>query len=199
MNRLLELNCLANRYCAMRHGHSLANQQGIIVSDPRNGCNAFGLSEQGRTQVQATLQRETGLDESTVVVSSDFARALESAEMAHDWLQCKTPLVIDARLRERFFGELELGPDTAYADVWQQDAADATIEFCGSESAQQVMARVTELVIELERNHRASCFLLVSHGDALQILQAAFARQPASLHRTLEHLQTAEIRPLSLV
>ena len=40
--------------------------------------------------------------------------------------------------------------------------------------------------------------LLVSHGDALQILQTAFHRMDASRHRQLDHLDTAEIRLLTL-
>ena len=40
--------------------------------------------------------------------------------------------------------------------------------------------------------------LLVSHGDALQILQTAFSKQCASRHRYQQHLETAEIRQLIL-
>ena len=60
------------------------------------------------------------------------------------------------------------------------------------------MARVTALVIELERRYAATNLLLVSHGDALQILQTAFARQDAATHRQLKHLHTDEIRCLLL-
>ena len=198
MNHLLGLEHLANRYLVMRHGHSLANQQGVIVSDPVNGRGAYGLSELGRDQVTDSLARQATLDADTIILSSDFARALESAELAHRWLSCAAPLQVDARLRERYFGELELGPDSAYADVWRHDARNASDGYRCGESALAVMARVTGLVVELERNYRGTRFLLVSHGDALQILQTAFARRPASVHRSLEHLQTAEIRPLAL-
>ena len=60
------------------------------------------------------------------------------------------------------------------------------------------MMRVTGLVAELEQRRQGATFLLVSHGDALQILQTAFARREASAHRQLPHLQTAEIRRLLL-
>jgi broad specificity phosphatase PhoE len=62
------------------------------------------------------------------------------------------------------------------------------------ESVNQVMSRVTELIIDLERRFADTSLLLVSHGDALQILQTAFAGRDASTHRQLQHLQTAEIR-----
>lgn len=196
MNHLLVLDRLVNRYVVMRHGHSLANQQCIIVSDPANGCTGFGLSERGRQQVRDSLQRDVLLDADTIVVSSDFRRAAESAALAHQMLGCDSPLESDERLRERYFGELELGPDSAYDEVWQQDRLDADSTHRSVESARQVMQRVTSLIRELEQRHAQRSFLLVSHGDALQILQTAFARRDASEHRQLDHLQTAEIRRL---
>ena len=60
------------------------------------------------------------------------------------------------------------------------------------------MRRVTSLVADYESSHRGATLLLVSHGDALQLLQTAFRKQDASRHRSLEHLETAEIRLLEL-
>ncbi len=198
MNHLFNYAELSNDYHVMRHGHSLANQQGIIVSHPGNGCSEFGLSERGRTQVRESLRQDDLLDSNTIIVSSDFRRAFESARIAHETLNCESPLQSDIRLRERNFGELELGPDSAYDDVWQQDEREPDGEYKAVESVNQVMARVTELIDDCEQRYAGQSLLLVSHGDALQILQTAFARRDASFHRQLEHLQTAEIRPLLL-
>jgi probable phosphoglycerate mutase len=196
LNHLCAIDQLSNRYFAMRHGHSIANQQGIVVSHPENGCAGYGLSELGVDQVQASLQQERRLDADTIIVSSDFRRALESAAIAQRRLGCVSPIATDIRLRERYFGELELGPDSAYQAVWQQDQKDPDSGFLGVETANQVMTRVSALIVELEARYRHARLLLVSHGDALQILQTAFARREASQHRQLEHLQTAEIRAL---
>lgn len=198
MNYLLALGDLSNRYFAMRHGHSLANQQGIIVSHAHNGCAGYGLSAQGRAQVEASLRRNDLLDTDTIVLSSDFSRAVESAAIAARLLGCSAGVETDLRLRERDFGELELGPDSAYASVWEQDEKDADGLYRAVESANRVMARVTALILDLEQRHVDTTLLLVSHGDALQILQTAFAGRDASAHRQLPHLQTAEIRPLLL-
>ena len=196
MNHLLESRQFVNRYIAMRHGHSLANQQGLIVSDPKHGCTGYGLSDEGRAQVASSLRQTNLLAADTVILSSDFTRAMESATLAAQALGATVS--IDIRLRERFFGDLELGPDHAYAEVWEQDARDANHNWRAVESASRVMARVTALISELEARHAGETFLLVSHGDALQILQTAFARRDASAHRQLPHLQTAELRPLQL-
>ena len=198
MNRLKTLQNLRNRYFAMRHGHSLANQQGLIVSDPENGLDGFGLSPRGREQVETSIGQSGLNDQPLRIVSSDFRRALESAQIALQLLDTRTELVTDPRLRERFFGELELGTDAAYETVWQRDAVNADHRELGVESASSVMARVTGLVADLEAEHADETFLLVSHGDALQILLTAFAGLDASTHRNIDHLQTAEIRALRL-
>ncbi len=199
MNHLSNYAELSNDYYVMRHGHSLANQQGIIVSHPANGCSGFGLSEYGKLQVRASLQQANLLDNSTIIISSDFRRAFESAGIAHEALDCRSPLESDIRLRERNFGELELGPDSAYEAVWRQDEVDPDGDYRAVESVNRVMARVTELIADCERRYSKRSLLLVSHGDALQILQTAFTRRDASSHRQLEHLQTAEIRRLQPV
>jgi len=198
LNCILEISHLRNRYFAMRHGHSLANLQGIIVSHPENGRGAYGLSDLGRRQVADSLAAAQSLDEKTLIVSSDFERALETARIARRTLGCTNPVIVDERLRERNFGELELTSDRGYEAVWQQDAADPDSDWRGVESPNRVMQRVTSVVAEYEASHRGATLLLVSHGDALQLLQTAFRKQDASCHRSLEHLQTAEIRLLQL-
>ena len=196
MNHLSKYAELSNDYYVMRHGHSLANQQGIIVSHPENGCSGFGLSDLGEIQVRTSLQQDSMLDSNTIIVSSDFMRAHDTACIAHQALNCESPVETDIRLRERNFGELELGPDSAYEEVWRRDELDSDSEYRAVESVNQVMTRVTALIADCEQRYARKSLLLVSHGDALQILQTAFARRDASFHRQLEHLQTAEIRPL---
>ena len=198
VNRLLSIAELVNRYHVMRHGHSRANQQGIIVSDPANGCRGFGLSALGQAQVRETLDACDWLMPDTRIISSDFTRARETAETVHDWIGCDRLPLLDERLRERFFGVFELAADSAYADIWALDALDPDQQQHGVESPNAVMSRVTGLVVECERDYRDCDILFISHGDALQILQTAFHRLDASRHREIPHLQTAEIRTLDL-
>ena len=197
MNQLNECGFIRNQYYVMRHGHSEANQLGIIVSHPQNGCDNYGLTELGRRQVEQSLDQNNQLDSDVMLICSDFKRARETAEIVRQRLGCKSPL-LDPRLRERNFGSLELGDDSGYDDVWREDAIDADSELNNVESINQVMSRVTAVIAEYEANYTASLFLLVPHGDALQLLQTAFLKQPASRHRDLRHLQTAEIRQLHL-
>ncbi len=198
MNHLLTLDQLANRYFIMRHGQSLANLQQVIVSHPQNGVDAYGLSEQGMMQVRESVQSNPRLDSGLLIVSSDFRRARESAEIARELLGSTNPLLFDQRLRERNFGEWELTPDSAYPLVWAGDEINPDNNEKGVESPNQVMARVTALVCDYENKYAGATMLLISHGDALQLLLTAFSKQDASEHRRQQHLETAEIRVLCL-
>jgi broad specificity phosphatase PhoE len=195
-NQLSGVHRLVNRYSVMRHGQSKANQAGVIVSrieSDRRGD--WGLSDLGRREA-LTAAEGCGLPADTVICSSDFARARESAEIVRAHIGAPEVIITEA-LRERCFGDLEGTPVGGYARVWAADEADAG-QACDVEPAAAVLDRVTGLIAGLERRYSGRGILLVSHGDTLQILQAGFLRMNPARHRHLPHLKTAEIRRLRL-
>ena len=199
MNNLLNFTALKNRYFVLRHGESLANIEGLIVSTAENGVLKYGLSDEGRSQVKQSVTRaleNNELDANTRIISSDFKRAHESAKIAHDLLSSKHPIELGAKLRERDFGNFELMDNSHYQTVWDNDAIDSSHTIDNAESADAVMQRATAVVVSLEKKFTGETFLLVAHGDTLQILQTAFKKQPASKQREMTHLETAEIRAL---
>jgi broad specificity phosphatase PhoE len=196
---------LRNRYLALRHGHSEANEQSIIISDPEVGTRSYGLTATGREQVKTTLKATlkatlqslpAELDTRTIIVSSDFLRARETAAIIAVGLKVMQPVRYSENLRERFFGELEGGADSRYSEVWQSDNLDPEHEDFGVESAVSVVQRATELVLELEDQYSDQRLLLVAHGDVLQLLQTAFAAISPAHHRQLPPLAVAELRQL---
>lgn len=196
MNHLSGLDRLANRFWAMRHAHSQANASGIIVSRiETDRTGEFGLTEQGRQQA-LTAARGCGLPADTVICSSDFRRAIETAQIVRGQLGA-APVVTAAGLRERCFGDWEGSATGNYGYVWAADETDPDQAGGHVEPAAAVLDRATAFVAELDRRHHGRDILLVSHGDILQILQAGFAGLDPSRHRTLPHLGTAEIRPLA--
>lgn len=196
------------RIWAMRHGQSTANVEGVIVSAPGpRAFEAVGLTPLGREQAEesaSAAQREHLLGPRTRIITSDFARAHQTARIAARVWGAPEPTV-DTRLRERNFGTLDGGPATAYDDVWLADRGHAQLPE-GAETAEAVGERVQSLIRELlaapaetahaaDPNHTED-IVLVAHGDVLQILQAALAGRPAAEHRSLPHLGNAEIRLL---
>jgi broad specificity phosphatase PhoE len=186
---------IMNRFSIMRHAQSKANAAGIIVSRIENDRRGdYGLTEHGRQQALAAA-RGCGLPEDTIICSSDFARAKQTADIVRAYLG-GPEIVIAEALRERCFGHWEGSATSNYARVW---AADETGQAGDDvEPAAAVLDRVTAFVAELDGRHRGRDILLVSHGDTLQILQAGFLRVDPSRHRSLPHLATAEIRQLHL-
>lgn len=197
----LQLGALHNTYFGMRHGKSVANEEQIIVSNPAHGVPGYGLSEEGKEQVRASAEKakkENILDDSIVIVSSDFARARETAEMTAQILGSKN-ITLDARLRERFFGDWDKTANSNYKKVWSADREDHTHTENGVESVEDVLKRTTSLIEELEKKHSGQKVLLVSHGDTLQILNTAFREVHPSDHPDLKLLETAEIRPFTQI
>lgn len=189
-----------NTYYCLRHGRSLANEQHIIVSRPENGVPGYGLSPTGRSDTEQKLAAEnfTGYNfttGNTICYSSDFSRALQTAEIFCSQLNLAAPRV-DLRLRERSFGEFELRSAENYELVWERDQADAHHNFSGAESTAQVRARLEEFVREVESRYTGRRIICVSHGDPSQIFQTIFADLPANRHRSLPHLENAELRLL---
>lgn len=187
---------LVNRYRAVRHGQSKANASGIIVSGiERDRRGDFGLTELGQEQVLAAADG-TSLPAGPLICSSGFARARQTAEIIRGRL-AGPPVEVAAALGERFFGDLDGGPVSQYARVWAADEAGAGLP-AGVEPAAAVLARMAGFVAELERRWTGRDILLVSHGDPLQILQAGLLGLDPARHRTVPHLDTAEIRRLHL-
>jgi probable phosphoglycerate mutase len=183
-----------NQYFLMRHGESEANVAGLIISYPETGCKRYGLSKRGRQQARLSAL-ESGLTSDTVILSSDFLRARETAQIVAEVLACR-PLAKEERLRERFFGQLEGSSASNYESVWRQDEVDPAHPWMGAEPAARVMERMSSVIQHLERVDTGRTFLLVSHGDPLRFLQLWVAGRKEHEHQSIAHFGPAEIRPL---
>jgi broad specificity phosphatase PhoE len=188
---------LTNTFSIMRHGQSKANVAGIIVSCIESDLRGdYGLSELGRAQALEAAQA-CGLSRGTVIFSSDFSRARQTAEIVRGHLDAPEVNLATA-LRERCFGDWEGSATDNYARVWAADETDSDHAGSGVEPVAAVLDRTTALIVDLEQRYSGRHILLVSHGDTLQILQAAFLRLSPTRHRRLPALRTAEIRQLRL-
>jgi probable phosphoglycerate mutase len=197
MNHLSGVDRLANRFSIMRHGQSKANVAGLIVSRIENDRRGdYGLTEPGRRQALEAA-RGCGLPGNTVIWSSDFSRARQTAEIVRAHLGAPEVVIADA-LRERSFGDWEGSATASYARVWAADETNPGQAGGNVEPAAAVLDRTTAFIMDLDRRYSGRDILLVSHGDTLQILQAGFLRMNPSRHRSLPALEPAEIRRLHL-
>jgi len=200
MNHIELINELKNDYFALRHGQSQANVAKIVLSDLEDGKKEeYTLTREGEGQVEISIRKAKGeelLGSDTVIYSSPFSRAKKTAEIAREILGVQEDIIFDDRLRERWFGDWEKTDNTAYEKVWKDDNKNPEHKEKNVESAAEVLKRTTALIKDLEEKYENKNILLVSHGDALQILQTGFLKISPAKHREVPHLNTAEIRKL---
>lgn len=149
----------------VRHGQSEWNELRLTQGQtphPR-------LTAQGREQAEAAaalIATDLTRRDQTVasIVSSDLARARETAEVIADALGVE--VVVDARLREQHLGELE---GKSYDETWAaaalHDWTDPSRPIAGGESLLAVRERMVAALHDLapDRVH-----VVVSHGDAIR-------------------------------
>ena len=200
MNHLESIDKLKNDYFALRHGQSRANVAKIVLSDLEDGKKEeYTLTKEGEGQVEISVKKAKGeelLGSDTIIYSSPFSRARKTAEIAKEILGVQENIIFDDRLRERWFGDWEKTDSTAYEKVWKSDEINPEHKEKNVESSAEVLKRTTSLIKDLEEKYEGRNILLVSHGDALQILQTGFLKISPAKHRGVKHLETAEIRRL---
>jgi broad specificity phosphatase PhoE len=197
---LPSIDVLRNRFFLLRHGRSEANEAGLIVSDPVRGAQGYGLTPQGRDQVEASVNtawQACLADSALYVVSSPFLRAQETARIAAG-IWAIPSFQTDDRLRERSCGQFEMAQDQSYEQVWAQDRIDPEHRQGGVESVTDVWARGCSLVQELDQGATDTTFVLVTHGDVASALLCGAAQEDFRRHRELYALHTAEMRQVEV-
>jgi broad specificity phosphatase PhoE len=193
MTSFSELN---NDYSVMRHGLSVPNEKRIIVSHLKNGIlPEYGLVSKGIEQVQEA-SRVSGFPESTVVVTSPFSRAYHTARILYRTVNADE-FIIDDRLRERYFGDIELEDAGLYSDVWARDYVYTDHNYRGVESPEEVAERGRDMISDLEKKFAGRAIVLVGHADPLNILKARLAGVDIRSHRLDFSIGNGEIQPLA--
>jgi len=211
-------------YYALRHGESIPNRKKLIVSDPQegvkeeNGLTLQGIINAENVDLSPLLTGGDGDQKKKVLIlTSHFSRALQTAEIVKNRLVAlgvEVEFTVCQQLRERFFGDFDGKSNFNYQTVWDNDknqtanfdmkdyefVQENSQNFRGTESVDSVYRRVVDLISATEKivkNEGPMNVLLVSHGDALQILQSNFLKENPYLHRSLPHLETCELRKLN--
>jgi broad specificity phosphatase PhoE len=156
-----------SRLLLVRHAQSVWNAEARI-----QGQACRGLSEMGHTQAKAlgeALAEELGhVDVPVALVTSDLQRCRETMQPLCERLG--TEPEVDARLRERSFGDWEgrLREDVATDDAqrWQRFVAgEDVIEEVGGESARQLGDRVEPVLRALlDATPDGGITVAVTHG-----------------------------------
>lgn len=157
---------LKNRYVLMRHGETDANKQKLYMGRLDIALNGRGKKQ--ASQVQLPFKPD-------IIYSSPLKRARKTARIVALDLDIKVKL--DERLIEKSGGDIEgrhyqeiatKHPETW--DIWKSKPLNFILNarFPNGESDSDVITRVEELILELEKNYSNQCVLLVTHSGVIQ-------------------------------
>lgn len=132
-----------------------------------------------------------------LVLTSDFKRAQETANIVHKELGLSGSVTVEVGLRERFFGKWELQSTAEYMAVWENDSTDPANPKHEGETVYMVHDRTVQVISTLEKDFSGKVFVLVSHGDTASILSTHFMGLTPKDHRQLPYLGNCCIRNLS--
>ncbi|XP_074275756.1 metal-independent phosphoserine phosphatase [Silene latifolia] len=176
-----------NRFWILRHGKSIPNEQGLIVSSMENGIlPEYQLGSEGVAQAQLAgekflkeLKDANIALENVRICYSPFSRTAHTARVVASVLnipfegpQCKA----FEDIRERYFGpSYELSSYERYPEIWDLDEKDPFEQPEGGESVADVVSRLITAIEQIETIYEGCAILIVSHGDPLQMLQTVLS------------------------
>lgn len=156
----------------IRHGTTEWNLAGRM-----QGHMDTNLAEVGVLQAERLGERLKG-EPWDGIISSDLLRAKQTAQTISD--KTGTPLWgVDARLRERHFGQLEGTTLEERIQRWGEGWRGMDL---GMESDDELLARWFSFLQNLESEHRSKKVLIVSHGGYIAPVLEHLMGQPVESH-----------------
>ena len=156
------------RLLVIRHGETEENARHIC-----QGQTPGTLSPKGKAQARALGERLRG-ERVTVCYSSDQRRASDTASIILSARGDKrVPVILDRRLRERYFGSFEGKVFPPYSDE--------VVPLDEVETAEAVGERLRSFLEEIKPLYgREETVMIVSHGFTLRVFAALFTGMPLS-------------------
>ena len=158
-----------NTYVLMRHGLAESNTKNIINSDPKDK-NKFGLTLTGRVQVEQTVELfKKRKDKIDVIISSDFRRTKETAEIIGKALGI--PVMTNIYLREVNTGTFHGGDPKAYGAYFMKPADKFSKRPPEGEHLRDIAKRMYRAVADVEKKYKNKTILIISHDYPLWMLE----------------------------
>ncbi|MFT4243934.1 MAG: histidine phosphatase family protein [Candidatus Woesearchaeota archaeon] len=144
----------------VRHGQSVAN-----VEKRSAGHLDSPLTQEGKYQAQKLAQRFKQINDFEIMYTSDLQRAFDTAKAIHQFHKDKE-LIIDEKIREKNFGELEnISFETGRL---KYEGLPIHWDVKGGDSFETHLKRVEEFVVEVLEK-RKNC-VIVNHGITIKML-----------------------------
>lgn len=166
MEDRLPLRKIMTRLIFIRHGQSVANEQGRFA-----GQTNVALTELGKAQAERAAEYITKRERIDKIYSSDLCRAHDTALPASKILGL--PINDVKELREicagvwegRLVSEIQVEYEKEFY-AWRNDYSNARCP--GGESVEELYGRVVPFVKKLARENDGLCLLITSHASPIR-------------------------------
>jgi len=159
---------LKNKYYIMRHGQAFSNVRDLCSCWPEKFHNP--LTRLGRQKVKESIEKfikDGGAVD--LIFNSPLLRTEQTAGIASKLLKAKTKT--DKRLREIGFGKFNGKNLTGMWKSFKHEEDRINKGADGGESYNEILARMTAVVKDIEAKHKKKTIMLVSHEGPLFLLQ----------------------------
>jgi isoleucyl-tRNA synthetase len=158
-----------NTYVVMRHGEAGHIVEGVTNSNPKN-LDAYPLTLRGRAEVEKAAKKlaRMGID---LIVSSDFIRTRQTAEIIAGAIGEHVHVVTDPRLREINVGIFDGKAVKQYHSFFSTYLERFTKRPPEGETLRDVAVRTFNLVRELEQKYHGKNILIVGHEYGIWALE----------------------------
>ncbi len=184
-----------NTYFFMRHGQSETNVRKIASVDAES---KYPLTAKGRGQAVAAAKKLSGV---TRIYTSPVLRARETAEIVAEEVGFpKEEIIVDDRLREYGFGDLEGKSITEFQRM--QEGLGYADPVPGGESYQDVKNRVGDFLYEIETALAGETVLIVTHGAVNEVREALASGADKKVSKELVdsgYVEAGTVSPLAFV
>lgn len=164
-----------NTYTIMRHGEATHLIQGVLSSTPKL-ADTHPLTADGIVGVQNSAQKILDKNVSfDFIFSSPLLRTKQTAQIVADKLGYKNEIILDNRLTEEQFGDLE-GKQFSEYSLYFADIVDQTERIntpCpNGESLLDSKIRTAEFLYDIDSKYEGKNILIVSHEGILKCAMA---------------------------
>lgn len=170
----------------VRHGQTDWN-----IYNKIQGLTDISLNEVGHEQAEQTAKIFKNID-IEFIISSPLERALDTAKHINKYKQ--TSLIIDERLKERYFGDFEGNSDLSQFNCNINILLDYNKNYNSYkvEPIQDLYKRVAEFLEELKVKYCDKSILLVTHNGIIQVIESILnnhSRQDNLLEMSLNNCE----------
>jgi isoleucyl-tRNA synthetase len=160
-----------NRYVLIRHGEAGHNVANVINSDPKDK-DKYPLTIKGKNEVKRSVSKlKKNLPKIDLIISSDFIRAKETAQIVADVFGVKK-VNTDPHLREIYTGEFDGANVSRYHEYYSSIEEKFMKQPPKGESLRDVSQRLYEFIQGCEKKYKDKIIALVGHEYPLWMAEA---------------------------